>query len=218
MRGWIAVVAVVAASCQGHPSSRAFISVVDPESYPLSPHAWPAGTPIIVECWGSRSDRDRAMELVQAVHAAEEVRLDGPPMLEWTDEQWNQYHSVSRVLDRWSAEGARHPLSTITLRTEAGTRFGWLEENPTIAPVRNAGDVHSIFPRYDALPSFAGVEAAREDFDEADGLLATALAQAQLDAAAESMLNEWAGKREVNALANAVTDDALVACAHEWLD
>ena len=67
------VVVAILASCQGQSSSRAFVSIVDPESYPMSPHAWPRGTPIIIECWGGAADRDRAADLVRAKRTATEA-------------------------------------------------------------------------------------------------------------------------------------------------
>ena len=108
-------------------------------------------------------------------------------------------------------------MSTITLRTKTGARFGWLDESPTLAPVRNAGDEYSIFPPFRDLPDPSRLEATGEAVREADDPLDALQARAGFDAAAETLVDELDLLREINALLDDVTADALDACAHEWL-
>ena len=57
---------MVPVSCtQGsdHPAPRVLESLVIPSDYPSSPHAWPAGEPIWIECWGDEADRRQARDL-----------------------------------------------------------------------------------------------------------------------------------------------------------
>ena len=54
-------IAVLAAYGQRstRPAPRVMVSLVDPADYPDSPHEWPSGPPITIECWGDEADQRR---------------------------------------------------------------------------------------------------------------------------------------------------------------
>lgn len=56
------------------PEPRVFQSLVIPSEYPFSPHAWPAGEPIWIECWGDEADRRQARDL--ALYRRKRDRLE----------------------------------------------------------------------------------------------------------------------------------------------
>ena len=47
-----------------------FESLVSPADYPESPHAWPAGEPIVIECWGDAQDQRRTRRLARSFRKA----------------------------------------------------------------------------------------------------------------------------------------------------
>ena len=69
---------MVPAACtqsSDRPASRVLESLVIPFEYPSSPHAWPAGEPIWIECWGDEADRRQARDL--ALYRRKHDRLSG---------------------------------------------------------------------------------------------------------------------------------------------
>ena len=218
--------AVAAALLTSAPEpSRAFLSVIDPADYPMSPHAWPENTPIIIECWGSAADRDRARALVRAQRIGDEafdaffLRSD---FEEWKREQLSsRMMAASTLLDSWERQGVPHPLSAITLLTANGSRYRWVNDEDPLFPARasvpQAGNVHQMFPPVSPFPSSDRVVAAQADLDQAQGVVETVQRVIARDGAMVAMLTEQELRREQEALRNAVREDALAACAHELL-
>lgn len=181
------------------PPRRAFRSVVDPADHPMSPHAWPEGVPIIIECWGGAADRDRARTLSLATSAGRKAL--GEVLADDSQDAWTgrsaELTEPSRLLDTWTVEGVPHPLAMITLGTPAGSRYrwssrAWVEDDPLFPPVRErfpatVGDVHQMFPMVD--PTGLNLDDAQSS-------------------AVAHMMDE---------LRQAVTDDAVATCAHELL-
>ena len=56
------------------PAPRVFQSLVIPSEYPSSPHAWPAGEAIWIECWGDEADRRQARDV--ALYLRKRDRLE----------------------------------------------------------------------------------------------------------------------------------------------
>ena len=68
----VTLVTACAGGCREMPndvSPRVFASLVEPADYPDSPHAWPAGEPITIECWGNETTRQHSRDAVRATRA-----------------------------------------------------------------------------------------------------------------------------------------------------
>ena len=89
-------IAVLAAYGQRstRPAPRVMVSLVDPADYPGSPHEWPSGPPITIECWGDEADQRRtrafarsrrnAARLRAAIDTADlEAKLAGSRYVSW---------------------------------------------------------------------------------------------------------------------------------------
>lgn len=74
--GLILCLMVPVSGMQGSDDSarRVLQSLVVPSEYPSSPHAWPAGEPIWIECWGDEVDRRQARDL--ALYLRKRDRLE----------------------------------------------------------------------------------------------------------------------------------------------
>ena len=62
----LVALAMTVACTDDKTAPRVFESMIDPSDYPGSPHAWPVGEPIVIECWGNAEDRRRTRALVRA--------------------------------------------------------------------------------------------------------------------------------------------------------
>ena len=178
--------AVAAALLTSAPEpSRAFLSVIDPADYPMSPHAWPENTPIIIECWGSAADRDRARALVRAQRIADEAFEDALSINfeEWGDEQFSMMEAVPTLLDSWERQGVPHPLSAITLSTANGSRYRWVNDGDPLFPARasvpQAGNVYQMFPP---------VSLTEQELRREQGALGNAVREDALAACAHELL------------------------------
>ena len=72
MHAILTVALVITVACTDDKTApRVFESMIDPLDYPGSPHAWPVGEPIMIECWGNAEDRRRTRAAVRARLEAE---------------------------------------------------------------------------------------------------------------------------------------------------
>ena len=69
-------IAVPAAGEQGSTpyAPRVGVSLVEPADYPGSPHEWPVGQPITIECWGDAADQRRTRTLARSQRNAARLR------------------------------------------------------------------------------------------------------------------------------------------------
>ena len=72
MHAILTVALVMTVACTDDEAApRVFESMIDLSDYPGSPHAWPVGEPIMIECWGNAEDRRRTRAAVLAQLEAE---------------------------------------------------------------------------------------------------------------------------------------------------
>ena len=152
-----------------------FVSLVSPADYPASPHRWPAGAPIVIECWGGAEDQQRTRRLARAKRAANRLEFarelasakrEVARMTFWravTRRSSNAREKaeaeaavdaanaeLERVSAEWKATASAMldmlvEQPSFTLRTANGTRYGWNPEHAR-SGLPFFRDVGDVFP------------------------------------------------------------------------